>query len=72
MLKVLTLAPSSCCIASKRWADVPVNVNVKLGGAFPGGVALQLVNKIVSCAYKSVMEKVRLILNPYSITTLAL
>lgn len=72
MLRVLTLAPSSCCIASKRWADVRVNVRVKLGGAFRGGDAAQLVNKTVSCVFGAAMEKVTLMLNPYSHTTLAL
>lgn len=73
MLKVLTLAPSSCCcIASKRWADAHANVNVKLGGVFPDSDAVQVAITIVSYVFKCMTENEMLMLNPCSHTALAL
>lgn len=69
-LMVLTLAPSSsCCIATKRWADV--RSNVKLGSAFDSD-AVQLVNNSVSTVFKSLLGNATLMCNPHNHPLLAL
>lgn len=61
-LTVLTLAPPpSCCIATKRWADV--RSNVKLGGAF-GCDTGQLVNNSIRIAHSSVLWNAALMFAP--------
>lgn len=49
MLKVLTLAPSSCCITRRRQADVGVNVNDNRVDASRVYDAVQRVHLDVSC-----------------------
>lgn len=69
-LMVLTLAPSSsCCIATKRWADV--RSNLKLGIAFDSDAA-QLVNNSICTVFKLVMAYAVLMFNPCNHSPLAL